>query len=76
MSLSCVRSTRPQRPMSEAVEVRMPLDPAYGSNFRAEDLEGGAADAGGVSLGGSGDRELRFGRSCGSRKTSWTGRGK
>ena len=47
---------------SEAVEVTMPLDPAWWSNFRAEDLEG-------VELGldaflleqASRDRELRFG---------------
>ena len=46
----------------EAVEVRMPLDPAYWSNFRAGDLEGtrlmlDAFLSGGSSL----DREVRFG---------------
>ena len=49
-------------PASEAVEVRMPLDPAYGSNFRAEDLEGESLMLEAFFSGGSsGDRELRFG---------------
>ena len=47
--------------VSEAVEVRMPLDPAYGSNFRAEDLEGARLMLEAFLSGGSGDRELRFG---------------
>ena len=46
----------------EAVEVRMPLDPAYWSNFRAEDLEGARLMLEAfLSSGSSGDRELRFG---------------
>ena len=48
--------------VSEAVEVRMPLDPAYWSNFRAEDLEGAQLMLEAFLSGGSsGDRELRFG---------------
>ena len=48
--------------MSEAVEVRMGLDPAYWSNFRAEDLEGARLMLEAFLSGGSsGDRELRFG---------------
>ena len=48
--------------VSEAVEVRMPLDPAYWSNFRAEDLEGARLMLEAfLSSGSSGDRELRFG---------------
>ena len=47
---------------SEAVEVRMRLDPAYWSNFRAEDLEGARLMLEAfLSSGSSGDRELRFG---------------
>ena len=46
---------------SEAVEVRMPLDPAWWSNFRAEDLEGAQLRLEVFLSGGSGDRELRFG---------------
>ena len=48
--------------VSEAVEVVMPLDPAYWSNFRAEDLEGARLMLEAFLSGGSsGDRELRFG---------------
>ena len=48
--------------MSEPVEVRMPLDPAWWSNFRAEDLEGARLMLEAfLSSGSSGDRELRFG---------------
>ena len=48
--------------VSEPVEVRMPLDPAYWSNFRAEDLEGARLMLEAfLSSGSSGDRELRFG---------------
>ena len=48
--------------MSEAVEVVMPLDPAYWSNFRAEDLEGAQLMLEAFLLEGSSrDRELRFG---------------
>ena len=48
--------------VSEAVEVVMPLDPAYWSNFRAEDLEGTQLMLEAFLSGGSsGDRELRFG---------------
>ena len=48
--------------VSEAVEVVMPLDPAYWSNFRAEDLEGARLMLEAfLSSGSSGDRELRFG---------------
>ena len=48
--------------VSEAVEVRMRLDPAYWSNFRAEDLEGARLMLEAFLSGGSsGDRELRFG---------------
>ena len=48
--------------MSEAVEVRMELDPAYWSNFRAEDLEGARLMLEAfLSSGSSGDLELRFG---------------
>ena len=48
--------------VSEAVEVRMPLDPAYWSNFLAEDLEGAQLMLEAFLSGGSsGDRELRFG---------------
>ena len=47
---------------SEAAEVRMPLDPAYWSNFWAEDLEGAQLMLEAfLSSGSSGDRELRFG---------------
>ena len=46
---------------SEAVEVRMGLDPAYWSNFRAEDLEGARLMLEVFLSGGSGDREVRFG---------------
>ena len=47
--------------VSEAVEVRMPLDPAWWSNFRAEDLEGAQLRLEVFLSGESGDRELRFG---------------
>ena len=47
--------------VSEAVEVRMRLDPAYWSNFRAEDLEGARLMLEAFLSGRSGDRELRFG---------------
>ena len=47
--------------VSEAVEVRMPLDPAYWSNFRAGDLEGAQLMLEAFLSGGSGDREVRFG---------------
>ena len=48
--------------VSEAVEAVMPLDPAYWSNFRAEDLEGTQLMLEAFLSGGSsGDRELRFG---------------
>ncbi|MYC83532.1 MAG: hypothetical protein F4X19_15790 [Acidobacteria bacterium] len=48
--------------VSEAVEVTMPLDPAYWSNFRAEDLEGVELMLEAFLLEGSSrDRELRFG---------------
>ena len=48
--------------VSEAVEVVMRLDPAYWSNFRAEDLEGAQLMLEAfLSSGSSGDRELRFG---------------
>ena len=47
---------------SEAVEVVMPLDPAYWSNFRAEDLQGVELMLEAFLLEGSSrDRELRFG---------------
>ena len=46
---------------SEAVEVVMRLDRAYGSNFLAEDLEGAQLRLEGFFSGGSGDREVRFG---------------
>ena len=47
---------------SEAVEVTMPLDPAYWSNFRAEDLQGTQLMLEAFILEGSArDRELRFG---------------
>ncbi len=47
---------------SEAVEVAMPLDPAYWSNFRAEDLEGTQLMLEAfLQEGSSRDRELRFG---------------
>ena len=45
--------------VSEAVEVEMPLDPAWWSNFRAEDLEGVQLMLEAFFSGG--DRELRFG---------------
>ena len=46
----------------EAVEVRMPIDPAWWSNFRAEDLEGAQLRLEAFLSGGSsGDREVRFG---------------
>ncbi|MCY3778341.1 MAG: fibronectin type III domain-containing protein, partial [Candidatus Aminicenantes bacterium] len=49
--------------VSEAVEVTMPLDPAYGSNFRAEDLEGVELVLEAFLLEGSSrDRQLRFGK--------------
>ena len=48
--------------VSEAVEVVMRLDPAYWSNFRAEDLEGARLMLEAFLSGGSsGDLELRFG---------------
>ena len=48
--------------VSEAVEVVMRLDPAYWSNFRAEDLEGARLMLEAFLSGGSsGDREMRFG---------------
>ena len=48
--------------VSDAVEVTMPLDPAYWSNFRAEDLEGVELMLEAFLLeGGSRDRQLRFG---------------
>ena len=47
--------------VSEAVEVRMPLDPAYWSNFRAGDLEGAQLMLEAFLSGRSGDREVRFG---------------
>ncbi|MCY3756649.1 MAG: fibronectin type III domain-containing protein, partial [Acidobacteria bacterium] len=47
---------------SEPVEVRMPLDPDYWSNFRAEDLEGVELTLEAFILeGDSRDRQLRFG---------------
>ena len=47
---------------SEPVEVTMPLDPAYWSNFRAEDLEGVELMLEAFLLeGNSRDRQLRFG---------------
>ena len=47
---------------SEGVEVTMPLDPAYWSNFRAEDLQGVELMLEAFFLEGSArDRELRFG---------------
>ena len=47
---------------SEAVEVRMPLDRAYWSNFRAEDLKGGEASLEGGPFGGTPQSvRLRFG---------------
>ena len=47
---------------SEAVEVTMPLDPDYWSNFRAEDLEGVELMLEAFLLEGSSrDRQLRFG---------------
>ncbi len=45
--------------VSEAVEAVMPLDPAWWSNFRGEDLE--AARLGLEAFFSGGDRELRFG---------------
>ena len=45
--------------VSEAVEVVMPLDRVYGSNFRGEDLEGAQLMLEAFFSGG--DRELRFG---------------
>ena len=47
--------------VSEAVEVVMPLDPAWWSNFRAEDLQGAQLMLEVFLSGESGDRELRFG---------------
>ena len=48
--------------VSEAVEVVMPLDPAWWSNFRAEDLEGVELSLDAFLLeGASRDRQLRFG---------------
>ena len=48
--------------VSESVEVVMPLDPAYWSNFRAEDLEGGETGLEEGALGGSPQSlRLRFG---------------
>ena len=48
--------------VSEPVEVTMPLDPDYWSNFRAEDLEGVELMLEAFLLEGSSrDRELRFG---------------
>ncbi len=48
--------------VSEAVEVVMPLDPAYRSNFRAEDLEGGEAGLEWTPFGGSRrSLKVRFG---------------
>ncbi len=62
---------------TEAVEAVMPLDPAYRSNFRAEDLEGGEAGLEWTPFGGSRrSLKVRFGGGCGSRRASWTQRGK
>ena len=47
--------------VSEAVEVRMGLDPAYWSNFRAEALEGARLKLEAFLSGGSGNWEVRFG---------------
>ena len=48
--------------VSEPVEVTMPLDPAWWSNFRAEDLGGGELMLEAFILEGSSrDRQLRFG---------------
>ena len=47
--------------VSEPAEVRMPLDPAYWSNFLAEDLEGAQMMLEAFFSGGRGDREVRFG---------------
>ena len=49
-------------PETEAVEVVMPLDGAYWSNFRGEDLEGGEASLEWTPFGGSPQSlKLRFG---------------
>ena len=47
-------------PETEAVEVVMPLDSAYWSNFRAEDLAGERLMLEAFFSGDSGDREVRF----------------
>ena len=47
--------------VSEPVEARMRLDPAYWSNFLSEDLEGAQLILEAFFSGGSGDREVRFG---------------
>ena len=63
MPSNCAGSTQPATArQSEAVEVTMPLDPTYWSNFRAEDLEGSQLmlDAF-LQEGNSRDRVLRFG---------------
>ena len=60
---------------SEAVEVVMPLDPAYGSNFRAEDLQGAELRLEVFFSGGSGDRELSFGEGLRFEEDALDGQG-
>ena len=63
--------------VSEAVEVMMPLDPAYWSNFRAEDLRGTQLRLDAFfSVGSSGDRELRFGEGLRFKEDELDGEGK
>ena len=62
--------------VSEAVEAVMPLERAYWSNFRAEDLKGARLMLEAFFLGGSsGDRELRFGEELGFEEDELGGEG-
>ena len=61
--------------VSEAVEVRMGLDLAYWSNFRAEDLEGTRLKLEAFFSGGSGDREVRFGEALRFEEDALDGEG-
>ena len=62
--------------VSEAVEVRMPLDRAYWSNFLAEDLEGTRLMLEAFLSGGStGDLELRFGEELRFKESELDGDG-
>ena len=62
-------------PESEAVEAVMGLDPAYWSNFRAEDLQGAQLMLEAFFAGGRGDREVRFGEGLRFEESELDGEG-